>query len=159
MKPHALVIGGAGRWGALLSKALSDLGWPTLSVDDLSSGDQTQLRFGPLLKAHVRETSRIERAANEYGAVHIFLCCLKSEGSAIETAEAHFSAVMSMLAVAKIPSVQSLTVFSGSPATDLMIERILSDCQKITGKNYRLIALSEDQKALEAALQGVKTVY
>lgn len=113
-----------------------------LSVDHLGSGDQSRLSFGPLLKADVRETSRLERAIREYGIEHLFHCALKEERTPLETYDMHLGGVLSLLAAAKTEGVRSLTIFSGSARTEPMISRILEDCARVSGLKCQLIPLA-----------------
>lgn len=157
MKSHALIVGGAGNWGAKVAEALASKGWPVLSVDHLKTGSQERLRFGPLLKADATETSRIERAISEYQVRHLFHCALAEESSTMELLERHFRTVMSLLQAARGKGVKSLTIFSGSAKTNEMLERILEDCAKVMTCQVQLVPAAPDQVALAKGLRFIET--
>ena len=66
-----LVTGGAGYVGAHSCKALSRAGYLPVVVDNLSTGHESFVRWGPLVRADIRDTDAIARAlkAHEVSAV------------------------------------------------------------------------------------------
>ena len=66
-----LVTGGAGYVGAHSCKALSRAGYVPVVVDNLSTGHESFVRWGPLVRADIRDTDAIARAlkAHEVSAV------------------------------------------------------------------------------------------
>ena len=66
-----LVTGGAGYVGAHSCKALSRAGYRPVVVDNLSTGHESFVRWGPLVRADIRDTDAIARAlkAHEISAV------------------------------------------------------------------------------------------
>lgn len=142
-----MVVGGAGKWGSQVAAALAERGLGVLTVDHLGTGDQNRVRFGPLLKADVRETSRLERAIREYGIEHLFHCALAEGESPLRTYDEHLGGVLSLLAAAKTQGVRSLTIFSGSTRTEPMIARILEDCARVNGVKCQLVPLGESDLA------------
>ena len=61
-----LVTGGAGYVGAHACKALSRAGYVPITVDNLSTGHEQFVRWGPLIKADVRESDVIAQAIRRY---------------------------------------------------------------------------------------------
>ncbi|MFN8945675.1 MAG: UDP-glucose 4-epimerase GalE [Pseudobdellovibrionaceae bacterium] len=66
MKTHILVTGGAGYIGSHTCLALHDAGFIPVAYDNLSRGHSSSCQWGPLVKADLRETSRLIRTIKEY---------------------------------------------------------------------------------------------
>jgi UDP-glucose 4-epimerase len=57
-----LVTGGAGYVGAHCCKALSKAGYLPVVVDDLSTGHESFVRWGPLVRADIRDREALAQA-------------------------------------------------------------------------------------------------
>ena len=81
-----LVTGGAGYVGAHSCKALSRAGYVPVVVDNLSTGHESFVRWGPLVRADIRDTDAIARAlkAHEVSAVLHFAASAYVGESVIE---------------------------------------------------------------------------
>ena len=63
-----LVTGGAGYVGAHTCKALSRGGYFPVVIDNLSTGHQSFVRWGPLIKADIRDTDAVAAAISTFNA-------------------------------------------------------------------------------------------
>ena len=61
-----LVTGGAGYVGAHTCKALSRAGYLPIVIDNLSTGHESFVRWGPFIRADVRDSSAVIGAINSY---------------------------------------------------------------------------------------------
>ena len=61
-----LVTGGAGYVGAHSCKALSKAGYLPVVVDNLSTGHESFVRWGPLVRADIRDADALTHAFDEY---------------------------------------------------------------------------------------------
>ena len=61
-----LVTGGAGYVGAHTCKALSRGGYLPVVIDNLSTGHESFVRWGPLIKADIRDTDAVANAINTF---------------------------------------------------------------------------------------------
>lgn len=66
MTETILVTGGAGFIGAHVAKALAAAGMRPVVVDDLSSGHQTAVQWGPLVVADIRDRDALDAAFQSY---------------------------------------------------------------------------------------------
>lgn len=66
MKRHILVTGGAGFIGSHTCLALNQAGFTPVTFDNLSRGHGDFCKWGPLVKADIRETPRLVRTIKEY---------------------------------------------------------------------------------------------
>ncbi|MGL5008848.1 MAG: UDP-glucose 4-epimerase GalE [Paracoccaceae bacterium] len=62
MKTAVLVTGGAGFIGSHTCKALSENGFLPVTLDNLITGHEDAVRFGPLVQADVRDAAAVEAA-------------------------------------------------------------------------------------------------
>lgn len=62
-----LVTGGAGYVGAHTCKALSRAGYLPVVIDNLSTGHESFVRWGPLIQADIRDTNAVVQAITAYG--------------------------------------------------------------------------------------------
>lgn len=69
--PAVLVTGGAGYIGAHCAKALSDAGFMPVVYDDLSTGHENFVRWGPLVRGDIRNTAHVRQALKTYDAVAV----------------------------------------------------------------------------------------
>ena len=61
-----LVTGGAGYVGAHTCKALSRGGYLPVVIDNLSTGHESFVRWGPLIQADIRDTDAVTNAINTF---------------------------------------------------------------------------------------------
>lgn len=61
-----LILGAAGNFGSALADALHSKNHEIIYFDNLSSGKNENIKHGPLVKASIIESNRIERALREY---------------------------------------------------------------------------------------------
>lgn len=64
--PHVLVTGGAGYIGAHACKALAEAGVLPVTFDNLSTGHETSVLWGPLVRGDVRDTDSVVAALKQF---------------------------------------------------------------------------------------------
>jgi UDP-glucose-4-epimerase GalE len=64
---HILLTGGAGYIGSHTAKALAEAGLQPIVLDDLSSGHEWAVRWGPLVVGDVGERSLVRKVIERYG--------------------------------------------------------------------------------------------
>jgi UDP-glucose 4-epimerase len=68
---HVLVTGGAGYIGAHVCKALARAGFVPVAFDNLSTGWESQVRYGPLVTGDLMDRAAIDRALAEWKPVAV----------------------------------------------------------------------------------------
>ncbi len=71
MAEHVLVTGGAGYIGAHVCKALARAGFVPVAFDNLSTGWESQVRYGPLVTGDLMDRAAIDRALAEWKPVAV----------------------------------------------------------------------------------------
>lgn len=66
-KQAILVTGGAGYIGGHTCKHLASLGYLPIAYDDLSTGNRSAVRWGPLVAADIADTSKLRGIIDQYG--------------------------------------------------------------------------------------------
>src|SRR5690349_3503193 len=66
MQPTILVVGGAGYIGSHTCKALAARGMRPVVFDNLSTGHESFVRWGPLVRADILDTREVEQACREW---------------------------------------------------------------------------------------------
>ena len=66
-RPAVLVTGGAGYIGAHTAGALSQAGFRPVAYDDLSSGFEAAVRWGPLVVGDLRDEPALDAAIEAHG--------------------------------------------------------------------------------------------
>ena len=87
MTDSILVTGGAGYIGSHVCKALAAAGFMPVAYDDLSTGHQWAVRWGPLVRGDILDTQRLNEALVQHRVVavaHLAARCLAGEGEAHE---------------------------------------------------------------------------
>src|SRR5271170_3403242 len=80
-----LVTGGAGYIGSHCCKALFESGYLPVCLDDLSTGHEEFVRWGPLVNAGISDRHSVTRAISEFGisaVVHLAASSLVGESVA-----------------------------------------------------------------------------
>lgn len=80
-----LVTGGAGYIGSHCCKALYDSGYLPVCLDDLSTGHQEFVKWGPLVNASIADKNSVAKAISEFGisaVVHLAASSLVGESVA-----------------------------------------------------------------------------
>lgn len=80
-----LVTGGAGYIGSHCCKALYDSGYLPVCLDDLSTGHQEFVKWGPLVNASIADKNSVTKAISEFGisaVVHLAASSLVGESVA-----------------------------------------------------------------------------
>lgn len=80
-----LVVGGAGYIGSHTCKALRFAGWQPVVFDNLSTGSEAFVRWGPLFKGDIRDREALEQALRDYRPVavmHFAACASVAESIA-----------------------------------------------------------------------------
>lgn len=73
-----LVAGGAGYIGSHVCKALSERGYLPVTLDDLSTGQRTAVRYGPLIEADISDADGVARAVKEHAVIGVMHFAAKS---------------------------------------------------------------------------------
>lgn len=118
---NILVTGGAGYIGSHFAKAARAAGLNPVVIDNLSTGHQKFVKFGPFVHADIRDTAKVEKALRDYeiqAVVHFAGKALVGESMARPD---HYhsnnvTGTLSLLRAMKEANVRSL-VFSSSCAT------------------------------------------
>lgn len=63
---RVLVTGGAGYIGSHTAKALAGVGWEPIVLDNLSTGHQWAVKWGPLERADLAEVERVRQVIEQY---------------------------------------------------------------------------------------------
>lgn len=116
-----LVTGGAGFIGAHSCKALAEAGYLPVVIDNLSTGHGDNVRWGPFIKADLRDRTAVLAALKAYGIqgiVHFAASAYVGESVADPQAyyDNNVGGMMSLLSAAKTAGVDQI-VFSSSCAT------------------------------------------
>ncbi len=77
-KPAVLVAGGAGYIGSHVCKALANAGVLPVTLDDLSTGHASAVRYGPLIEADISSKDAVTRAVEEYSVSSVLHFAAKS---------------------------------------------------------------------------------
>lgn len=82
-KIAVLVIGGAGYIGSHTAKALKTAGFLPIVIDDMSSGHEHNVKYGPLINANMNDKTAITTAIKQYNPkalLHFAACIEVGEG-------------------------------------------------------------------------------
>ena len=118
---NVLVTGGAGYIGAQVCKSLHESGFIPVTLDNLSTGYESNVKWGPFLKADLRYVHEIENVFSEYefcGVIHLAARAYVEESTRepIQYFEANISTTANLLSVSLKAGVSNV-VFSSSCAT------------------------------------------
>lgn len=69
--PQILVTGGAGYIGSHVCKHLSQCGYTPVVIDNLSEGHEAAVKWGPFIKADVRDTDALTQAMRTHGTRYV----------------------------------------------------------------------------------------
>lgn len=159
-----LIAGGAGYIGSHAAKAVRLAGLEPIVLDDLSSGHEHAVRWGPLVRADIRNADGVRAAIREYKPDAVMQFAARIEVGEGEKDPAHFydnnvAGTLNLVRVMLEEGVKNL-VFSSTCAiygdperlpltedlpkkpvsvygrTKLMCEQILEDISKAHGLNF-----------------------
>ncbi len=116
-----LVVGGAGYIGSHICKALAARGDNPVVFDDLSSGHEHAVQWGPLVRGDIRKRAELDAAfaAHDIDAVMHFAACIEvgeGEREPLRFWDNNVGGVITLLQAMKAASVETL-VFSSTCAT------------------------------------------
>lgn len=116
-----LVVGGAGYIGSHICKALAARGDVPVVFDNLSSGHEHAVRWGPLIKGDIQDRQSLDAAfaAHPIDAVMHFAACIEvgeGEQEPLRFWENNVGGVITLLQAMRAASVETL-VFSSTCAT------------------------------------------
>jgi UDP-glucose-4-epimerase GalE len=165
MRPQRILIaGGAGYIGSHVAKAVASAGREAIVLDDLSSGHAHAVRWGPLVRADVREPEAVRAAIRAYRPDAVMQFAARIEVGEGEKNPAHFydnnvAGTLSLVRTMLEEGVRNL-VFSSTCAiygdperlpltedlpkrpvstygrTKLMTEQMLEDISRAHGLNF-----------------------
>lgn len=164
MSKTVFVVGGAGYIGAHICKALAARGDKPVVFDNLSSGHQHAVQWGPLFRGNINSLDDLQEAFETYqpDAVMHFAACIEvaeGEKAPLKFWRNNVAGVITLLEAMKASHCDSL-VFSSTCATygepeslplterepqtpvsvygrtKLAVETLLSDVSKADGLNY-----------------------
>lgn len=118
---NILVTGGAGYIGSHFAKAARLAGHNPVVLDNLSTGHQRFVKFGPFVHADLRETPQVEKALHDHQIEAVVHFAAKSlVGESVQRPDLYYSnntgGTLSLLRAMREAKVQTL-VFSSSCAT------------------------------------------
>ena len=121
LKRHILVTGGAGFIGSHTCLALHEAGFTPVTYDNLSRGHGSFCQWGPLVKADIRETSRLVRTIKEYNIQSVIhFAAYAYVGESVEQPNMYYDnnvmGTLSLLKACEQTQIQHL-IFSSSCAT------------------------------------------
>jgi UDP-arabinose 4-epimerase len=82
MQPTVLVVGGAGYIGSHTSKLLAASGMRPITFDNLSTGHERFVSWGPLVRGDILDADAVERACREWqvaACIHFAACAYVGE--------------------------------------------------------------------------------
>jgi UDP-arabinose 4-epimerase len=82
MQPAILVVGGAGYIGSHTCKVLAGSGLRPIAFDNLSTGHEGFVRWGPLVRGDILDADAVERACREWqvaACIHFAACAYVGE--------------------------------------------------------------------------------
>ncbi len=92
MNRKILVTGGAGYIGSHCCKLLAENGYKPIVYDNLSTGDRSFVKWGPLIEGDIRDRERIERViASESPAAVMHFAALLSVEESVSAPERYWS--------------------------------------------------------------------
>jgi UDP-glucose-4-epimerase GalE len=159
-----LIVGGAGYIGSHAAKALRKAGREPIVLDDLTSGHEHAVRWGPLVKADARDAEAVRAAIRQYKPDAVMQFAARIEVGEGEKNPAHFydnnvAGTLNLVRVMLEEGVKNL-VFSSTCAiygdperlpltedlpkrpvsvygrTKLMTEQMLEDISRAHGLNF-----------------------
>ena len=159
-----LIVGGAGYIGSHAAKAVWQAGMEPVVLDDLTSGHSHAVRWGPLVKADIRNAEAVRAAIREYRPEAVMQFAARIEVGEGENNPSHFydnnvAGTLNLVNVMLEEGVKNL-VFSSTCAiygdperlpltedlpkrpvsvygrTKLMCEQMLEDISKAHGLNF-----------------------
>jgi UDP-arabinose 4-epimerase len=134
---HGLVTGGAGYIGSHACKALAAAGYCPVTIDNLCLGHREFVRWGPLIKVDIRNTSAVAeviRSHNVIGVMHFaaFAYVGESVTDPAKYYENNVTGLLSLLAAMRQAELNKIVFSSscavyGSPSTTPISERVATD--------------------------------
>lgn len=126
---NVLVTGGAGYIGSHTAKALASRGFNPVVIDNLSTGHAHNVKWGPLVRADISDTSAVRNVLNEYSieaVVHFAGSALVGESAAkpLRYFQNNLGATLSLLEAMTEAGVKRI-VFSSTCATYGLPDRAL----------------------------------
>ncbi|HYD18088.1 MAG TPA: UDP-glucose 4-epimerase GalE [Patescibacteria group bacterium] len=120
MRNIILVTGGAGYIGAHVCKALSRCGYLPVAYDNLCSGNESHVKWGPFEEGDIRDTARLSEVIQRYrpGAIMHFAALIQVGESVSDPAKYYDNNVngsLSLLQAARAHDIRHL-VFSSTAA-------------------------------------------
>lgn len=124
---NILVTGGAGYIGSHFCKAAAKAGLKPITIDNLSTGHEKFVKFGPFVHADIRDTAKVEKAIRDFDIQAVVHFAGKSlVGESMAQPERYYSnnvtGTLSLLNAMKAASLRTL-VFSSSCATYGLAEK------------------------------------
>lgn len=128
---NILVTGGAGYIGSHFAKAAKLAGHNPIVIDNLSTGHQRFVKFGPFVHADLRETSQVEKCLRDFEVEAVVHFAAKSlVGESVEKPDLYYSnnmgGTLSLLRAMNEAKVKKM-VFSSSCATYGLAQREVLD--------------------------------
>ncbi|APO74630.1 UDP-glucose 4-epimerase 2 [Rhizobium etli 8C-3] len=74
MSPYIIVTGGAGYIGSHICKALAGAGFTPVAYDNLSTGHQDAVRWGPLVDADIADVGSLKKALGRFQPICVIHC-------------------------------------------------------------------------------------
>lgn len=164
MTQAVLVTGGAGYIGAHACKALAQAGYLPVAYDDLSLGHGEHVKWGPLVRADIRDRAAIEAALKAHQAIAVIhFAALSAVGESMAEPARYYDtnvrgtmALLDAMTAAKVPHLvfSSTAAVYGEPETLPIAENARLEPVNVYGRT-KLIC---ERMAADYAVHGVKAV-
>lgn len=163
--PTVVVVGGAGYIGSHCCKALAESGYRPICYDNLSTGHQSSVKWGPAVEGDIHDQAKLADTIARFGAIAVFHFAASSlVGESVSDPEKYYrnnvEGTFSLLRAMKDAGCKTL-VFSSSGAVYGNVDKELIDESELLrpinpyGRTKRIV---EDMLADFADAYGLASI-
>jgi UDP-glucose 4-epimerase len=146
------VTGGAGYIGSHICKRVSESGYTPIALDDLSTGNEWAVKWGPLIKASIDDIDALRAIRTEYKPIALLHTAALSDAAASKQEEDRYWRVnvggtaSIRMVFAALPIVQSSTAAVYGDVEKPLTE----DCPPVPTTPYGRTKLAAEQHDFDA---------